>query len=430
MARRDECGCNEYRSVSRRNFMKLTSSVAIASAMPAWVPRVVLAQSDDSDRDVVVSIFLRGGVDSLSLCVPFNESAYYDLRPTIAFKPPDGNGADRVTALDDNFGIPPSMTSLLEAYESGDLLVVHACGLENPTKSHFEAMHYMEVGRGNPPATQATGWLGRHLAATAPSRADAALRAVGIGYGLQRTLVGAPLTTPVEDLDEFGFAGRDSSEQERKRALEDMYASHSDPLKTAALNTLSTVDLLDAIDFAGYRPGGGASYPDSDFGYALRSTAALITADIGVEAVAIDLNGWDTHTSQGPQNGYMAGLMRNLAEGLAAFHADLFSRGRANVAAVAMSEFGRNAFENGSGGTDHGHGGLMLALGGHIAGGRVLTDWPGLDRGQLYVRQDLAITTDYRDVIGEILTKRAGNQDVSSLFPDPEYVPKDLGVIA
>lgn len=430
MARHDGCGCKEYRQVSRRNFLRLTGASSAALAMPAWLPRVALASSHASNRDVIVSIFLRGGMDALSACVPFTEKNYYSLRPTLAVPPPDSSSPDRAIALDDRFGFSPAMRDLVEPFQAEDLLVVHACGLENPTRSHFEAMHFMEVGQGNPPPTRFTGWLGRHLAATAPALPGAPLRGVGLGYGLQRTLVGGPQSLAIEDVDDFGMIGAPGSATARRKTLEAMYAAGNEPLRTAATDTTRTIDLLRKVDVAGYRPAGGARYPDSDFGYAIKSTAALIRADVGVEAVAIDLDGWDTHDYQGTQGGYMFRLMRNLASGLGAFHADLFSSNRRDVTVMAMSEFGRNVNENGSQGTDHGHGGMMFVLGGHVAGGRVLTEWPGLSKASLFENQDLAITIDYRDVISEVLARRAGNDNVAAVFPDPAYKPVTRGVIA
>lgn len=428
--RADECGCPEYRQASRRDFMRASSGLAIAAAMPTWLPRVAFADSHVGNRDVVVSIFLRGGVDALSMCVPFNEDAYYERRPTLAVAPPDSNKADRAVALDDSFGFSQPMTPLLDAYQDGDLLIVHACGLDNPTRSHFEAMHFMEVGQGDPPATLFSGWLGRHLQATSPTLESAVLRGVGIGYGLQRTLVGGERTLPIGNVADFGLEGDWRSTRERKQAIEAMYEPHSDPLRSATRNTAKTIDLLKSIDFDGYKPKGKAKYPDSDFGYAMKSAAALIKADIGVEAIAIDLDGWDTHEEQGNIGGWMERLMRDLSRTVAAFHRDLWASSRSDVALLCMTEFGRNAYENGSSGTDHGHGSLMLVLGGSIAGGRVLTEWPGLNRPQLYDGQDLEITIDYRDIVTEVLTKRAGNTDAGSIFPEAGYRPKDHGVVA
>ncbi len=423
-------GCQEYDRLTRRGFLGLGSGALAAAVVPAWLPRVVLAGEENSDRDVIVSIFLRGGADGLTLCPPHGDPAYYQLRPNLAIAPPDSGSPNRAIDLDGFFGLPPSMAPLLDAYEDGVLALIHACGLPNVTRSHFYAQHAMEIGMDFPPPSLFTGWLGRHLAATAPSVQDAVLRAVGIGAGLQQTLIGAPATLPVGDLATFGLGGVPETRDDRQQALTAMYAVASEPLASAGSRTVDTIELLDQIDFDSYQPAPDADYPGGELGNALRSTAALIKAEIGVEAVAVDVGGWDTHEFQGPINGQMAGNMGNLAATLAAFHKDLFSDGFDNVAVTAMSEFGRNAFENGSAGCDHGHGGLMLVLGGHVAGGRVVADWPGLGDGQLFENQDLAITIDYRDVLTELITKRLGNPDYLTVFgDDPDYVPVDRGLI-
>jgi uncharacterized protein (DUF1501 family) len=421
-------GCREYHQVSRRQFLSWTAAAATVAAVPSWLPRVVLADSESSSRDVLVSIFLRGGADGLSVCVPHGDAAYYALRPTIAIRRP-GQGPNAARDLDGFFGLPPALAPLLEAYQNGDLLMVHATGLTDGTRSHFNAMYFTEVGQPAPPASLFTGWIGRHLQTSAPTVAGGALRAVGLGYGLQRSLVGGPLAVPVRDLGDVGFAGVGDTLAERREALRAMWSAAPDPGKTAALGTLRTVDLLNQIDFGGYQPAGGADYPDDEFGYALKSTAALLKADVGVEVAALDYGGWDTHEEEGPVDGAMAELLSSLGRGLAAFHRDLWTSGRTNVVVVVQSEFGRNAFENASRGTDHGHGNAMLVLGGSVAGGRVLADWPGLAQGQLYEEQDLAITIDYRDVLAEIVRKRLGNANLRAVFPDPRYTPVERGVI-
>lgn len=427
----DKCkGCDEYRRLDRRQFLGRGAGLAALALAPSWLPRVVFAESDSSSRDVIVSLFLRGGGDGLTLVAPFGESAYYDLRPSLAVPAPDASNPNKAIDLDGFFGFPRAMGALTNAYDAGDLLIAHACGLDGGTRSHFEAMHFMEVGRGDPPASLFTGWLGRHLAATAPTMADAALRAVGIGAGLQRSLVGAPKALPIQELGSFGLEGRPVTRVERQEALEEMYSVFDDPLRTSAGDTFRAIDLLKRIGFNGYQPAGGARYPDTDYGNALKSTAALIKADVGVEAVAIDLDGWDTHDVQGPFAGFMAGLMEEFADGLAAFHRDVIGQGRRNVVVVAMSEFGRNARENGSAGTDHGTGGALFVLGGHIRGGQVLADWPGLEREQLFEGQDLAITTDYRDLLSEILVKRGGNTNIDQVFNDPSYNRRDYGIVS
>ena len=203
--------------------------------------------------------------------------------------------------------------------------------------------------------------------------------------------------------------GTSSTSAQRLAWLGTSFTGQLDPLQASALNTQRTITQLAAIGINTYQPAGGAVYPTSSFGTALRSTAALIRADVGVEAIQIDVSGWDTHNAQGPATGGMSTTMRTLADALAAFHADMVGASRlGRVTVVVMSEFGRQALENGSQGTDHGHGNVMFVLGGSAAGGRVLTQWPGLAAGQLYQNQDLQVTIDYRDILAEIVVAPPG----------------------
>lgn len=424
----EACGCTEYQQLSRRGFLAASGLTAIAASVPSWLPRVALASSHRSTmRDVVISIYLRGASDGLSMCVPWGDPNYYTARPTIAVARPDSGLADRATDLNGFFGLPPAMTSLLPAYQNGHLLFVHACGSTDPSRSHFDAQRFMEVGKARDPAI-VSGWLGRHLATTEPMQPNALLRAVGISTGLARTLVGGPQTLPIPNLDTFDLAGSSTTRAARRAALNDMYQPVPDPVHAAAVNTFQTIDLLNTINFAGYQPTGGAVYPTNGFGTSMKSVAALLKAQVGVEAVAIDVNGWDTHSNQGVVTGTMANLMSNLALTLAAFYADLNSGAvQPSFVLTAMSEFGRRVAQNGSAGTDHGHGNVMLVMGQAITGGRVLANWPGLAQGQLFEGLDLQVTIDYRDVLAEILAERAGAADLPSVFPG--YTPTFRGVV-
>jgi uncharacterized protein (DUF1501 family) len=305
------------------------------------------------------------------------------------------------------------------------LLIVHACGSPDDSRSHFQSMTVMETGK-ELDAALFTGWLGRHLASTDAANPNAILRAVGINDALQRSLSGSPLALPIPDLADFGLDGWEVTMQERLQTLGASYAQGPSALRATAANTITTINLLDAIDFGGYQPGGGAAYPDTYFGYSMKSAAALIKADLGVEAIAVDLDGWDTHDDQGPREGWMAELMTELGDSLGAFHADLSAATGKNFVVVVISEFGRVVMENASQGTDHGHGGALLVLGNHIAGGRVLADWPGLGQGDLFQGQDLDTTIDYRDILAEIVQYRLGNPALSTVFP--EYTPILRGV--
>jgi uncharacterized protein (DUF1501 family) len=209
--------------------------------------------------------------------------------------------------------------------------------------------------------------------------------------------------------------------QQMRAALNTVY--QDDVPGQDTLSIMDTLESLDPNDY--YSP--VATYPDTEFGLALKQTAMLIKAEVGLEVAAIDVGGWDTHFAQGSTSGLMPNLMKDLAEGLAAFHADMHDHMR-NLTIVTMSEFGRRASENGSLGTDHGHGSMMLVLGGSAQGGKVHGEWPGMREGQLIGPGDLAVTTDYRDVLSEILVKRLNNPATEEIFP--EYKPRILNVIS
>lgn len=421
----ESCGCPEYRRLSRRQFMAATGGSAVALSLPAWLPRVALAQDYCSNRDIIVSIFLRGASDGLTMVPPFLDANYYAMRPTLNIPQPDSGSPFAAIDLDGQFGFAPTLAGLMPAYQAGHLLVVHATGSTDPSRSHFDAQRFMEVGKPADPSLF-TGWLGRHLASAPPQKLNAPVRGIGIGYGLQRTLQGAPLSLPVPDLDTFGLSGSATSASARAAVIQSAYALVDDPLRAAAQNTQSTINLLNTINFSGYVPSGDAAYPAGSFGYAMKTTAALIKADIGVEAIAIDVAGWDTHNNQGSTTGTMATLMTALGNGLGAFHADMFAGNGRNVTVVVMSEFGRRPQENGSLGTDHGHGNVMFVMGPGIDGGRVLTQWPGLAPGQLFEGRDLQVTIDFRDVLAELVQTRLGNSNLGYVFPG--FVPTFRGV--
>ena len=418
---RDCHACTEYNELSRREFLARSTAAAIVAASPAWLPRVTYAQTEDTSRDVIVSIFLRGGADGLSLVPPFGESAYYSLRPTINVPRPDSTATNKAIDLNGFFGFAPAMASLVPAFRAGQLLIVHATGSTDPTRSHFDAQAFMEVGVPGGRDVE-TGWLGRHLMTRPPMKPGAALRALAFNYGLPLMLAGGPDALPIPDPSNFGLAGTSSTRTARLNWLGTAFGLERDPLRASALNTQRTITELSAINIGAYVPAGGVVYPTGTFATSLRSTAALIRADVGVEAVEIDLGGWDTHSAQGPLTGGMSNTMRTLADALAAFHADLSAADRLRrVTLVVMSEFGRRVLENGSQGTDHGHGNVMFVMGGSVAGGQVMSIWPGMSTDQLYDRQDLQVTIDYRDILAEIVSRRLGNTQLDVVFPN--FVP-------
>ncbi|MEO8560570.1 MAG: DUF1501 domain-containing protein [bacterium] len=417
----DDCGCEEYNALSRRQFLAGAaggSMAAVAAYHPAWLPKVVLAETYASSRDVMLSVFMRGGADGLSLCVPFADPDYYLSRSTIAVPRPDATGATKGIALDNFFAFPQALAALIPAFTASDLLVVHATGQLNNSRSHFDAQRYMEVGKPNDPAL-VTGWLGRHLASSPPVRSTAPLRALGLSAGLQKTLVGGPKTLPIANPANFALGGSAATVDARLAFLQADYAAATPPMQANALDATNTVALLKQINISAYKPANGAVYPNTGFGNALKSVAALIKADVGIEAAQVDVGGWDTHSAQDPLAGSMYRTMLDFGNALGAFYADVLQGPTpSGVTAVAVSEFGRNVRENGSNGTDHGRGTVMFAMGKHIAGGRVMVNsWPGLAKANLDSGQDLKVTIDYRDILAEIVKNRLGNTNLDFVFP-------------
>jgi uncharacterized protein (DUF1501 family) len=422
--------CQEYDRVSRRTFM--TRGVQSAAglmlgnqimALPSWMPRISLADPHLGPAgDTLVCIFLRGGADGLNMVVPHGDDAYYSHRPLIGIPRPDDNRADgRTVDLDGFFGLHPALAMLHDIYAAGDMAFIHATGSPDETRSHFEAMDLME--RGATTNGDYTGWLARHLATLDTGNASA-LRAVGIGDLLPASLTGAVSSTALQSIAEYHLQGRDEQIGEMQALLQRLYNQNEDLLTAAANQTFASIDVLSRIDTAHYQPDGRA-YPEREFGQAMRMVAQLIKADVGVEVACIDLGGWDTHVAQGGAEGLMANLMDELAQGLIAFYEDVQAQ-MDKITVVVMSEFGRRLQENGGLGTDHGHGNMMMVLGGGIIGGQVYADWPGLQPEQLTGPGDLAITTDYRHVLGEIIRKRLNNPSLPDIFPG--YTVNDVGL--
>ena len=395
-------------------------------AAPLWLARA--ADSPSARKKILVAVFQRGAVDGLNVVVPFGEKSYYALRPTIAIPAPkigaDSAPIDTAIDLDGFFGLHPALAPLQPIYDANKLAIVHAVGSPDPTRSHFDAQDYMESGTPGRKAT-ADGWLNRALP-TAADGTKSPVRAVSLGPALPRALRGSNDAVAINNLNEFKVHEADGA-----ATFESMYASTLDTmLNGTGRETFDAVKLMQSIQAQPYTPAGGAKYPGGRLGDSLRQIARLIKADVGLEVAFTDVGGWDTHVNevgQTPGAGQLANLLGNFGHALAAFHQDLGDR-MEDVAVVTMSEFGRTAKENGNRGTDHGHANVMFAFGGAIRGGKVYGEWPGLAPEQLYENRDLALTTDFRDVLGELVAKHLGNRQLAGVFP--EYAqPKFRGLI-
>jgi uncharacterized protein (DUF1501 family) len=374
----------------------------------------------------MVVVFLRGAADGINIIIPHGDEAYYVARPTLAIPRPDDSSAKiqaRTIDLDGFFGLHPALESLHEAWSRKSLALVHACGSPEDSHSHFRAMEYME--RGVVQAVgPASGWINRHLASLETGN-PSPLRAVGWGEAVQRSLQGSIPVTALQSITEAHLGGDRRVADIFRSALDALYKD--DPmLGVLGRETLEVLSTLEKLNPENYSSSGDRSYPESDFGQGLKQLAMLIKAEIGLEVAAIDLGGWDTHFAQGGSEGLMASLMKNLADGLAAFHSDLAVR-MDRVIVVVMTEFGRRVAENASLGTDHGHGSVMLLMGGGVVGGRLHADWPGLEEDRLFGPGDLKVTTDYREVLWEVIQIRLGNKAVKDIFPD--FTPLKSGFV-
>lgn len=396
--------------ITRRGFLGALGALSL----PHWFPRMAFATPADllpTGSDVLVCVFLRGGADGLSVVVPHGDRFYYQNRPSLAISEP-GRGAGKAVDLDGFFGLHPAMRPLKELWDDKLLAAVQATGSTAGNHSHFDAMDFME--RGTPGERRLlTGWIGRHLSSLA-SENDSPFRAVGFGELVQASLRGPVPATALASIADFHLQGFEEEAERFQSTLASLYGG-AGYLDIQAHQTLSAVARLAAANPGQYEPAYGAAYPDTDFGFGLKQVAQMIKADLGMEVACLDLGGWDTHEGQGGAEGYMADLLADLAAGLHAFSTDLADRmGRITV--VTMTEFGRRIEENASGGTDHGTASFMFLLGGGVNGGKVYGPWPGLAEPQLY-EGDLAVTTDYRTVLAEVLQKRLANPKAGEVFP-------------
>ncbi len=370
----------------------------------------------DSPNDTLVVIFLRGGWDALNVVPPIDgeDRGFYETaRPDIKISD--------LLPLNDQFGMHPALAPLHELYQQGKMAVVHAVGLNYDTRSHFDAMEYIELGTPGSKSTT-SGWITRYLQGSGVSSILPALSTSGAPSSLLNFTPTVNLNDPA-DFSQWEN-GLVASQQQ---ALRQMYNGDT-LLHRAGARTLDLLSIVSPLVEQEYQPSNGAFYNDDELSFQLKTVARMIKLDAGLRVATVDYGGWDTHEYETDGNGgYIAELLGNLASGLSNFYLDLDSGYADRLSVVVISEFGRRLVQNEAYGTDHGHGSVMFTLGGGVNGGQVYGAWPGLHNDQLYDHADLAITTDYRQVLSELLARRLGNTDVSTVFPG--YSPAgDLGI--
>jgi uncharacterized protein (DUF1501 family) len=409
-------------SINRRFFIK-SSGIALASvglmqSAPSFLQRTALAQNANrltgGRRKTLIAIFQRGAVDGLNVVVPYGEKSYYELRPTIAIPKPQAGNQEAALDLDGFFGLHPALAGFKPLWDAKQLAVIHASGSPDTTRSHFDAQDYMESAT---PGLKATtdGWLNRYLQ-TKPEPKASPFRGVAMTQNLPRTLQGKASALAISNLNDFTIrAGAASaSVQGGFEAIYDQ--SVKDVLQGTGKETFEAVNYLKRVNPAQYKPEHGAQYPRGRFGDSLLQIAQLIKAGVGLEVAFTDIGGWDTHVNEGSSRGQLALRLQEFGAGISALAADLGPL-MDDVVILTMSEFGRTAKENGNRGTDHGHANAMFVIGNSVRGGKIYGDWPGLKNDQLYEGRDLALTTDFRDVFGELVQKQLGNSDLKDIFP-------------
>ncbi|MCG7916707.1 MAG: DUF1501 domain-containing protein [Candidatus Thiodiazotropha taylori] len=360
-----------------------------------------------TDKDLLVCLFQRGAADGLNSLVPYTDPEYYSQRPNIAVPAPGAQGG--AIDLDGHFALHPALSPLKAIYDSGQLALVHATGIPHNSRSHFVAQDIVERGVSAKPLPS-SGWLGRHLSLD-PVSNGSAFRIVSISGNVPVSLHGASEPLAISNLSEFGFSQEiiDSGYTEVLGNLFDDQIPFAAPAQAA----LSALTELQAAELESILPEHGASYPDTELGKKMQQTAQLIKSNLPVEVICIDAGGWDHHENL---PGNLQQSLTDLADSLSAFHTDMADLMQ-QISLFVMTEFGRRVAENASVGTDHGTGGVAYAMGGGVNGGQVITDWPGLSTADLHFGEDLAITTDLRTLLAELLNKRLGGTDLAQVFP-------------
>ena len=398
-------------------------AVVGTAVLPSFLTRAACGAADPGTRTKrLVVVFQRGAADGLNIVVPHGEPAYYAMRPTINIP------KKSVLDLDGFFGLHPSLSAFQPLWQQKHLAIVHAAGSPHPTRSHFEAQDYMESGTPGVRVTE-DGWLNRALHELSRDKSAAgksAFRAIALGPSLPRILSGKEAAAAVNNLSDFAVGGRNSREAPISNTFESMYPNSLDTaLHRTGQETFDAVKMLKAANPAKYTPAASANYPRGRFGDSLKQLAQLIKANLGVQVAFADTGGWDHHVNEGGTQGQIANLLGEFSQAIAAFWTDLGNFAEDTVI-VTMSEFGRTARENGNRGTDHGHANVMFVLGGPVKGGKVYGRWPGLDQTQLYEGRDLAVTTDFRLVLSEVVSRYLGNEDLKAVFPGFEYSQTEL----
>lgn len=422
---------------SRRIFLKSSAlaGVVFGAAPRSLMRSVFAAEGSGGRRKTFVVVFQRGACDGLNTVIPYGDPGYRKSRPSIFIPSPKDGDASTAIDLDGHFGLHPALADLAPLYRNGSLGIVHAVGSPDTSRSHFDSQDFMESGT---PGVKSTsdGWLNRFSGAL--PRTDSKFRSVALTQTLPRVLRGASPAVALARIDDFhvrediaaseggGMAAKKASADSSAAAFEKLYADAAkDMLGNAGRETFEAIEALKVADPSKYAPRTGVFYPRGRLGDSLKQMAQLIKADLGVELAFVDIGGWDHHTAEGASTGQLANLLRQLGGSLSAFSGDLGDR-MSDVVVMTMTEFGRTVRENGNRGTDHGHGSVSFVMGGPVRGGKVYGRFPQLAEENLYEGRDLPVTTDFRDLVGEVLTRHMGISNLGPVFPGYRIDPRSF----
>ncbi|HEV7378389.1 MAG TPA: DUF1501 domain-containing protein [Dyadobacter sp.] len=419
---------------SRRVFIKSGGlallGIGLAGSIPPFVTRAVAAEQNKNvpgKKKTLVCIFQRGAMDGLMAVTPFNDPFLKAARPNLIMSAAQSAPGKSLIDLDGRFGLHPSMKAFEPLFREGRLGIVHGIGSPNTTRSHFDAQDYMESGtpfnKGTP-----SGWLNRTLGLLQEDHLSP-FAGVALTSAMPRSFYGDNPSVAISNLQDFSIQmrGNQAGTNMAAKSFEELYdKTASGLLQDAGRESFEAMRILKTADLKNYKPAEGVSYPGSALGNALKQIAQLIKMNVGLEVAFAESNGWDTHFNQGTENGIFARNVADLSNSITAFWNDL-SAHQDDVVLMTMTEFGRTVKQNGTRGTDHGRGSCNFVLGNHVQGGKVFGKVDDLSDDNLEDKRDLAVTTDFRNVFGEVAAKHLLLKNNATLFPD--WKVENLGLM-
>ena len=406
--------------VDRRAFMK-SGALALFAAGIGGVPTFIARAADSrkilspyKKNKVLVCIFQRGAMDGLMAVSPYTDPNLKALRPTLYMSPAETEG--KMIDLDGRFGLHPSLDAFAPFFREGRMAIVHGVGSPNTTRSHFDAQDYMESGT---PFSKSTGsgWLNRAVGLL--GHEGTPFRAVSLTSSLPRSLYGDNESLAINNLQEFAIQmrGNPFASNLASKSFEQLYdQTSSQILNKTGKESFDAMKMLNVNNIKNYQPANGVVYPNSALGNSLKQIATLIKMDVGMEVAFAESGGWDTHFNQGAANGALARNLKDFSDCIAAFWKDMDAH-QDDVTVMTMTEFGRTAHQNGTGGTDHGRASCLFVLGNDVQGGKVYNNMKTLAKEDLEDGRDLPVSTDFRSVFSSVANGHLKINDNKKLFP-------------